>query len=417
MHKQKREQKIMMLRFIILITALFFPQLLIAKETVTSENSASTIETLPLDELAALADVYAEIKKFYVKELSDKEILDGAIRGMLDNLDAYSSYLTAEEFTALEESATGDYAGIGIEAEHLAEGIKVISLIKDSPAKKSKLKKDDLIIAINGISTVNMSEEDGSKLIRGKPGTELNITVISAGDGAIKNIRLIREIIHLTSIRYELLEPNIGFVHINEFQIRTATDLSQAISSMELANKGPLAAFILDLRQNPGGLLDGAIEVSDLFLNQGTIVSTKSRIEANNEIHTATSGDILRGKPMVVLIDHNSASASEIVAGALQDNKRATIMGTKSFGKAMVQTLLPIHGGSAIKLTTALYYTPNERSIQDLGIVPDVNIEFEQHSASSIEQQSSENKPSYHQDNQVLAAVEYLKQQIKEVGL
>lgn len=386
-------------------------------------GTSNTVETLPLDELAALADAYAQIKKSYVKELSDKEILDAAIRGMLNNLDPYSSYLSAEQFAALQESATGDYAGIGIEANHLENGIEVVNIIPDSPAQAVGLQKGDLIVKINEVSTQNLPSEEGSNLMRGAPGSKVKLTYIAAANQEKKEVLITRQIIHTTSVNYELLESNIGFARITEFQLRTANDLSQAISNMEYLSKKPLSGLILDLRNNPGGLLDGATEVSDLFLNDGIIVKTKGREQDNNEVHNATAGDILRGKPLVVLINNRSASASEIVAGALQDHKRATLIGTQSFGKAMVQTILPIHGGNAIKLTTSLYYTPSDRSIQNSGISPDIPLEFEvieaptseklQTDTKKVEPTQSTEKQDYRRDNQVMAAINHIRKALK----
>lgn len=370
-----------------------------------------SIETLPLDELAALADVYAEIKKSYVHELTDKEILDGAIRGMLYNLDPYSSYLNADEFAQLEETATGDYAGIGIEALHLEDGIKIMAVVADSPAKAAGLEINDVITVIGDVSAKGLSDVEGSDLMRGPPGSKVTLTVIKARDKKTETITITRQIIHTTSVRYQILEQGIGYAHINEFQIRSANDLSKAISAMEKQNNKPLTGFILDLRNNPGGLLDGAIEVSDLFLNQGIIVSTKGRLPEGNDSYTATSGDILGGKPMVVLINGSSASASEIVAGALQDHHRATVIGTQSYGKAMVQTILPIHGGNAVKLTTALYYTPSGKSIQGSGITPDTLIEFETPDESEngrLATRAGDVLNDYHRDNQVMAALNHL---------
>lgn len=388
-----------------------------SKESGTSEK----VETLPLDELAALADAYAQIKKSYVKELSDKEILDAAIRGMLNNLDPYSSYLTAEQFAALQESATGDYAGIGVEASHIEDGIEIVRVVKDSPAEAAGLVPGDLVIKVNTVSTKGLSPEEGSKLMRGAPGSKVSITYIDTKDKE-QSVVVTRQIIHTTSVNYQLLEDNIGFARIAEFQLRTANDLSQAISNMEYLNKKPLTGLILDLRNNPGGLLDGATEVSDLFLNEGVIVKTKGRLDESNEVHNASYGDILRNKPLVVLINGRSASASEIVAGALQDQKRATIIGTQSFGKAMVQTILPIHGGNAIKLTTSLYYTPQDRSIQNSGITPDIEVSFERletdDSSENAKLQNDTKKSSiakttekqdYRHDNQVVAAIKHIK--------
>ncbi|GAA4344905.1 S41 family peptidase [Kangiella taiwanensis] len=392
-------------------------------KTAQESGTSNTVETLPLDELAALADAYAQIKKSYVKELTDKEILDAAIRGMLSNLDPYSTYLTAEQFAALQESATGDYAGIGIEANHLDNGIEVVNVIDDSPAQEVGLQKGDLIIKINEVTTKGLPPEDGSELMRGAPGSKVKLTYLKSGSDDEKEVLITRQIIHTTSVNYELLEQNIGFARITEFQLRTANDLSQAISNMEYLSKKPLSGLILDLRNNPGGLLDGATEVSDLFLNDGVIVKTKGRHDENNEVHNATMGDILRGKPLVVLINNRSASASEIVAGALQDHNRATLIGTESFGKAMVQTILPIHGGNAIKLTTSLYYTPNDRSIQNSGISPDINLPFESLEINEPEKLQTDTKKEstpqtadnqdYRRDNQVMAAIKHIKNLIK----
>lgn len=396
------------------------------QEATKESGTSAKVETLPLDELAALADAYAQIKKSYVKELTDKEILDAAIRGMLSNLDPYSTYLTAEQFAALQESATGDYAGIGIEANHTDKGIEIVTVVKGSPAEDEGLQSGNLITTINDVSTQGLPAEEGSDLMRGKPGSTVKLTYINNAQEE-KTVVITRQIIHTTSVNYELLEDNIGFTRITEFQLRTANDLSQAISNMEYLSKKPLSGLILDLRNNPGGLLDGATEVSDLFLNDGVIVKTKGRLEENNETHNATVGDILRGKPLVVLINNRSASASEIVAGALQDQKRATIIGTQSFGKAMVQTILPIHGGNAIKLTTSLYYTPNDQSIQNSGITPDIELEFqylkdnETDNNDDIVQTDTKNngssqateKQGYRHDNQVMAAIKHIKKQSK----
>lgn len=387
---------------------------------VAEPHNETSIETLPLDELAALADVYAEIKKSYVHELSDKQILDGAIRGMLHNLDPFSSYLNADEFAQLEESATGDYAGIGIEALHLEDGIKIMAVVADSPAKKAGLEVNDLITAIGEVSAKGLSDVEGSDLMRGPPGSKVTLTVIKAKNNKTQKVTITRQIIHTTSVRYQLLDQGIGYAHINEFQIRSANDLSKAISALEKQNKKPLAGFILDLRNNPGGLLDGAIEVSDLFLNDGVIVSTKGRLPEGNDSYNATSGDILRGKPMAVLINGSSASASEIVAGALQDHHRATIIGTQSYGKAMVQTILPIHGGNAVKLTTSLYYTPNGKSIQGSGIAPDIAIEFKAIDDSElgpVATRAGVALENYQRDNQVMTAFTHLLKSIKTTAL
>ncbi|MRX28229.1 S41 family peptidase [Kangiella sp. HZ709] len=398
-----------MLKIILIISALSLSANLLAEhsESVKKQKDAfdARIEELPLDELATLTDVYAQIKKVYVNELSDKEILENAIKGMLSNLDKHSAYLSPDRFEQLEESARGEYGGIGIRADHLEDAIYVRYIFDESPAKKSGLKLNDRIVAIDGQSTQGMSVSEGSDLLRGTPNSKLKLTVISENSEQEKTVKLQRKIIQFTSVSYELIEPDIGYARVGEFQARSAKDLTQAITKMEKRNKKPLKGFILDLRNNPGGILEMAVAVSDLFLHQGVIVYTKGRLADSNQEFTATSGDILRNRPLIVLVNGISASASEIVSGALQDHKRALILGTQSYGKGSVQTVYPIQGkGGGIKITTALYYTPNDRSIRDLGITPDLVVEFEE-----FEGDASDIKPNYKVDNQVVAAVEEIK--------
>ncbi len=368
-----------------------------------SRKENSKIEELPLDELVTLTDVYAQIKKVYVNELSDKEILENAIKGMVNNLDKHSRYLNETGFEQLEESARGEYGGIGIRADHLEDAIYVRFIFDDSPAQKAGLQLNDKIVAVDGQTTVGLSVNEGSELLRGIPNSKLKLTIISENSDEPKQVSLKRKIIQFTSVSYELIEPNIGYARIGEFQTRTAKDLTQAITKMEKNNKAPLQGLILDLRNNPGGILEMAVAVSDLFLHEGIIVSTKGRLEDSNQEYRATSGDILRNRPLIVLVNGISASASEIVSGALQDHKRALILGSQSYGKGSVQTIYPIHGGGGIKLTTALYYTPNDRSIRDLGITPDIKIAHEE-----FEGELAEGEPNYKVDNQVVAAVKKL---------
>ncbi len=397
--------------FLILLSLTCFASTAEHRETPKT-NGKAAIEELPLDELATLTDVYAQIKKVYVTELTDKEILENAIKGMLSNLDKHSAYLSSDSFTQLEESAKGEYGGIGIRAEHLEDAIYVRFIFDDSPSKKAGLKVNDKIVAIDGQSTENMSVEDGSELLRGKPNSKLKLSVISENEDTVREISLRRKIIKFTSVNYELLEPNIGYARIGEFQTRSAQDLTQAITKMEKSNKAPLKGFILDLRNNPGGILDMAVAISDLFLQEGIIVSTKGRLPDSNQEFMATSGDILRNRPMIILINGISASASEIVSGALQDHKRALILGSQSYGKGSVQTIYPLHGKGGIKITTALYFTPNDRSIRDLGITPDVKLEY-----MDFEGELAEGDAQYKVDNQVVAAVEELQKLIDKTTL
>lgn len=395
-------QKIILSLFILLLSFSVVAEHTPVNNQQNKKND-SRIEELPLDELATLTDVYAQIKKVYVNELSDEEIFENAIKGMLSNLDKHSIYLNKNGFEQLEESARGEYGGIGIRADHLSDAIYVRFIFDDSPAQKAGLQLNDKIIAVDGQSTEGLSVEAGSKLLRGLPNTKLKLTVISEDSEDAKELSLKRKIIQFTSVSYELVEPNIGYARIGEFQTRTAKDLTQAITKMEQNNKAPLKGFILDLRNNPGGILDMAVAVSDLFLHEGVIVSTKGRLTDSNQEYRATSGDILRNRPLVILINGVSASASEIVSGALQDHKRAFILGTQSYGKGSVQTIYPIHGGGGIKLTTALYFTPNERSIRDQGITPDLIVEHVE-----FKGELSEGEAKYKVDNQVVAAVEQL---------
>lgn len=395
------------LLLILLLALTSFSNFAEHKKVNKSENVDPKIEELPLDELATLTDVYAQIKKVYVNELSDKEILENAIKGMLSNLDKHSSYLSQDSFAQLEESAKGEYAGIGIRADHLEDAIYVRYIFDESPAKRAGLKLNDRIIAVDGQSTEGLSVQAGSELLRGVPNSKLKLTVASEGSEETREVSLKRKIIQFTSVNYELIEPHIGYARIGEFQTRTAKDLTQAITKMEKENKAPLKGFILDLRNNPGGILDMAVAVSDLFLHEGAIVYTKGRLPDSTQEYNATSGDILRNRPLVILINGISASASEIVSGALQDHKRALILGTQSYGKGSVQTIYPIPGRGGIKITTALYYTPNDRSIRDLGITPDVVVDYKE-----LEEELAESEPNYKIDNQVIAAVEELEKLI-----
>lgn len=394
-----------------------------SQQTEQKGSDDKNIQELPLDELATLTDVYAQIKKVYHKELSDEEILQNAIKGMLSNLDPHSVYMESDNFQDLEESARGEYAGIGIRAEHREDAIYVRYVFDESPAKRSGLQLNDKIIAIDGTTTKGLDSDAGSDMLRGKPNSKVTLTIVSeddysdskdtkdgsakkkvARDKNSKNIVVTRKIIKFSTVNSELIEDNIGFVRVGEFQTRTAKDITQAITKMEKENKAPLQGLILDLRNNPGGILDAAIAVADLFLHEGVIVSTKGRIADSNSEHKATSGDILRNRKLVILINNNSASASEIVAGALQDHKRAHVIGTQSYGKGSVQTIYPIPGKGGIKLTTALYYTPNDRSIHGKGITPNTVVEFKEF----LDEPLDEKEKEYKADNQVVFAVDFL---------
>lgn len=332
-------------------------------------------ETLPLNDLRTFAEVLERIKTAYVEPIDDKTLFENAIKGMLSNLDPHSSYLEPEAFRDLQESTSGEFGGLGIEVG-LEDGVlQVIAPIDDSPAAAAGLAAKDLIIKINDQPTKGLSLMEAVKQMRGKPGTSIRLTIVRDSRTPFE-VTIKRAIIKSQSVKSEILEDDYGFIRISQFQVNTGNDVAKALASLKKANKGkPLKGLILDLRNNPGGILQAAVEVSDHFLSSGLIVYTKGRL-ANAELRfSATSANASAGVPMVVLINGGSASASEIVAGALQDHKRAVLMGTDSFGKGSVQTVLPLNNDRALKLTTALYYTPNGRSIQAQGIVPDITVE------------------------------------------
>jgi carboxyl-terminal processing protease len=331
--------------------------------------------SVPLDELRTFTDVYARIKTDYVVEVGDKKLLEYAIRGMLAGLDPHSAYLDADEFRELEIGTTGEFGGLGIEVGMENGFVKVISPIDDTPAQRAGVKAGDLIVRLNEKPVKGMSLTDAVNLMRGKKGTDITLTIVREGVDEPVTLSITRDIIRVKSVKDQLLEPGFGYVRITSFQAKTTQSLIDAIEELRKKNGGNLKGLVLDLRNNPGGVLSDAVGVSDAFLNDGLIVYTEGRSEDSELRYSATNGDVLDGTPMVVLINGGSASASEIVAGAMQDQKRAIIMGSKSFGKGSVQTILPLSENAALKLTTARYYTPSGRSIQAQGIKPDIPLE------------------------------------------
>jgi len=290
-------------------------------------------------------------------------------------LDPHSTYLDAKAFEELRVGTTGEFGGLGIVVGMEDGFVKVISPIDDTPAQRAGVKAGDLIIRLDDTPVKGMSLDDAVKIMRGKPGTNIDLTIVREGEDQPLKFTITRDRIRVKSVKSRLLEPGYAYVRVSQFQERTGKDLHNAITELKKENKGNLKGLVLDLRNNPGGLLDAAVIVSDTFLDRGTIVSVKGRTEDNKLSQAATPGDILKGSPIVVLVNEGSASASEIVAGALQDNKRAVIMGQKTFGKGSVQTVIPLGNNSALKLTTARYYTPSGRSIQAEGIAPDIALE------------------------------------------
>ena len=332
-------------------------------------------ETLPLNDLRTFAEVLERIKTAYVEPIDDKTLFENAIKGMLSNLDPHSSYLEPEAFRELQESTSGEFGGLGIEVGMEDGVLQVIAPIDDTPAAAAGLEAQDLIIKIDDQPTKGMSLMESVDKMRGKPGTSIRLTIVRDNRKPF-DVTLKRATIKSRSVKSQLLDDDYGFIRVSQFQVNTGAEVAKALTSLKKDNKGkPLKGLILDLRNNPGGVLQAAVEVSDHFLSSGLIVYTKGRL-ANAELRfSATGANASGGVPLVVLINGGSASASEIVAGALQDHKRAVVMGTDSFGKGSVQTVLPLNNDRALKLTTALYYTPKGRSIQAQGIIPDIVVE------------------------------------------
>ncbi len=324
-------------------------------------------------EIKKFSDVMNAIRRYYVEEKSDKELLEGALEGMLSSLDPHSTYMNQDMFSKMMEDTSGEFGGLGIEISKADGGILVVAPIEDTPADRAGIKAGDLIIKIGDVIARDISIMESVKMMRGKPGTDITLTIFREDEARTFNVNITRAIVQVASVKTDILAPGYAYLRITQFQEHSAEQLEEKFSALKKQSNGKIYGAVLDLRNNPGGLLDQAIAISDLFLNEGGIVSTKSRTGKNMRAD-AKKGDILQGEPLVVLINGGSASASEIVAGALQDNKRAVLMGTRSFGKGSVQRIIPLSDGSAFKLTTALYYTPSGRSIQATGIDPDVEV-------------------------------------------
>ncbi len=331
--------------------------------------------TLPVEELRTFSDVFGRIKNDYVVDVDDKELIENAIRGMLSGLDPHSAYLDAEQFTELQVGTSGQFGGLGIEVGMEDGFVKVIAPIDDTPAERAGVLAGDLIIRLDDTPVKGMTLNDAVKIMRGKPGSEIVLTIVREGLDKPLKISITRDIIKVKSVKSRMLDPGYGYLRISQFQSKTADYLVDAIEELKQENDGTLNGLVLDLRNNPGGVLNGAVAVSDAFLTKGMIVYTEGRIADSRLRFNATPDDIINGAPLVVLVNQGSASASEIVAGALQDHKRAIIIGAKTFGKGSVQTILPLGSDSALKLTTARYYTPSGRSIQAEGITPDIELE------------------------------------------
>lgn len=344
-------------------------------------STEASTEELPVQDVQQFATALSEVKSYYVKDVTDKKLFEDAIRGMLENLDPHSNYLDEEDYSALQASTSGAFGGLGIELTMEEGYVKVISAIDGTPAARAGIKSGDFIIKLNNKQIKGMSLDEAIGKMRGNPGTKIGLLILRKGANKPLKVTLVRETIKVQSVRSNLYDDHYGYIRISNFQEPTAKMLEEGIEQLNKASSRQLRGVVLDLRNNPGGLLDSAIAVADQFLDRkklkydGMLVYTEGRVPGSAMKARATRGDSLNGIPMVVLINGGSASAAEIVAGALQDQNRAIVMGTTSFGKGSVQTVLPLTEKTAVKLTTALYYTPSGRSIQAKGIEPDIKVD------------------------------------------
>lgn len=376
-----------LLLLVILLAGKIFAQ----SDNLELKNKQPQIASADLDTLESAIKL---VKAYYYKPMTENELYTDALRGMLNGLDPHSNYLDAQDLSDLHDITTGQFFGVGLEVTPESGYLKVVTPIDDTPAQKAGILPGDLIVLINTTPVMNLSFRDAIKMMRGAKGTELSITVIRSGSNQPLVFKLKRDDIHVQSVKSKMVEPGYGYIRISSFDEVTESELLKAINNLQTTNKGPLRGVILDLRNNPGGLLQSAIEVTNTFLNaphlkyDGLIVYTKGRAANTLFSAKANSNDKLANAPMVVLVNGGSASGAEIVAGALQDYRRAVILGTQTFGKGSVQTVLPLSDNSALKLTTALYYTPAGRSIQAQGIIPDVVIDNLKVTAPSETQQS-----------------------------
>jgi len=342
---------------------------------VLADKAAAPRSDLPWQDARMLADVLERVKHDYVNPVDDHQLLQAAIRGMVSSLDPYSAYLDGDEYDEVKISSSGQYSGIGIEVSMEDEEVVVVSPFEGSPAAAAGIRSGDVIATIDGVPVNTTTLADTIGRMRGKEGTSVKIGILRAGSAEPLQFELKRSRVELHSVKAELLEPGMGYARISQFSETTGDDLDAALKNLRKRNGAALKGLVLDLRNNPGGVLEAAVSVSDTFLDAGVIVTAKGRTPESKFEMDATPGDALNGAPIVVLINGGSASAAEIVAGALKDNHRAKLMGRTTFGKGSVQTVIPLSGDRAIKLTTSLYYTPSGVSINHRGIVPDIELE------------------------------------------
>lgn len=366
-------KKIFKIALPVLIILAFWAGAMSSKTSLPVAHAATDSE---YQKMRLFNDVLAEIQNKYVDEKSKDELITEALRGMVGSLDPHSAYLSPEEFKELQEDTKGSFSGIGIEITPRDGILTVVSPIEGTPADLAGLKAGDRIMMINGKLTKEMTFMESVKSIRGERGSKVNLSILREGENKLLEFSIVRDVIPVQSVRFNLLEDGYGYVRIVSFQENTAKDLIKALQTLQ-SQPEPIKGLVLDLRNDPGGLLLEAVAVADQFLSEGIIVSTAGRSAKDSQEYTATRLTAANNYPVVCLVNNGSASASEIVAGALQDHKRAMIMGTTTFGKGSVQTVIPLEDKGALKLTTALYYTPNGRSIQAEGIVPDMIVPAE----------------------------------------
>ena len=349
-----------------IISLLFLFHLFLIQTVYSSENEI-------YKKIDLFGEVLEKINKEYVDEINQSESMDSAIDGLLQSLDPYSSYMSPEVFNEMQTETSGEFGGLGIEVTMESGVVKVISPIDDTPASKAGIKAGDYIVKIDNTQVQGKSLSEAVDLMRGPVGSGIELTVRRRGERKALTFYIVREIIEIKSVKADLIEKNIGYIRLTSFNENSANQIEKEIKSLE-KNKD-LKAYILDLRNNPGGLLSQAITISDFFLNNGEIVSTKGRKSSENRKWFAKKGDLTKGKTLVVLINYGSASASEIVAGALKDHKRAVLLGENSFGKGSVQSIIPLKNRGAIRLTVAKYYLPSGKSISEVGVSPDIEID------------------------------------------
>ena len=359
-------------------------------------NTVCSSENDVYKKIDLFGEVLEKIQKEYVDEINQSEGMDAAIDGLLQSLDPYSGYLSPKTFDEMQTDTSGEFGGLGIEVTMESGVVKVISPIDDTPASKAGIKAGDYIVKINDIQVQGKSLSEAVDLMRGPVGSSIELTVRRSGEKKALIFEITREIIEIKSVKADLLEKNIGYLRLTSFNENSANQIEKEIKNLEKNNN--LNAYILDLRNNPGGLLSQAIKISDFFLDNGEIVSTKSRKKIENRKWFAKKGDLTNGKTLIVLINYGSASASEIVAGALKDHKRAVLIGENSYGKGSVQSIIPLKNRGAIRLTVAKYYLPSGKSISEVGVAPDIE----------VDEQSDDFKIKTETDNQLNYAIKLL---------